>query len=118
MVKLKTKKTQKNSDYDKQIKEILENFDFDYVQELMSWDKARRDYDDYGRIINKKPWEIYINGSFKIPTLSDLRNLASKLLHEAASENLYQISTGPFEVTKRNGRLKLNCVVEQWQYEY
>ena len=64
-----------------------------------------------------------IDKDYKIPKVSDLRNIASHLLDdiinkvESLKENYYSIRTGPFKVTYRYGFLELDFIVESWSAE-
>ena len=104
-----------------QKQEILENFCFEQVAMIMSM-PCMPVMDDID-IIGYKPWYILIDKDYKIPKVSDLRNIASHLLDdiinkvESFKEDYYTIHTGPFKVTYRYGFLELDFIVESWSVE-
>ena len=106
-----------------QKQEILENFCFEQVAMIMSMPcvPVMDDYDI--DIIGYKPWDMLIDEDYKIPKVSDLRNIASHLLDdiidkvESSKEDYYAIHTGPFKVTYNHGFLELCFVVESWSAE-
>ena len=97
---------------------ILENFCFEQVAMSMP---VMDDYDI--DIIGYKPWDMLVDKDYKIPKVSDLRNIASHLLDdiinkvESSKEDYYAIHTGPFKVTYRYGFLELDFIVESWSAE-
>lgn len=106
-----------------QKQEILENFCFEQVAMIMSMPCMPVMGDYYTGIIGYKPWNILIDKDYKIPKVSDLRNLASHLLDdiinkvESFKEDYYSIYTGPFKVIYRYGFLELDFIVESWDTE-
>ena len=104
-----------------QKQEILENFCFEQVAMIMSM--PCMPVMDYIDIIGYNPWYILIDKDYKIPKVSDLRNIASHLLDdiinkvESFKEDYYTIHTGPFKVTYRYGFLELDFIVESWSVE-
>jgi hypothetical protein len=121
---LRKKSKQNHEDYlslEKQYQNIMDCFDFLHVQQMMNWEKARVNYDDYLNHMSYSQWKIYINGAFKIPSIEELRHEASKLLKSAidfAKRNpktdFYSTGTGPFKVIYRYGILELSCDFESW----
>lgn len=114
-----------------QFDNIMENFDFKHVYMMMCWDKARVDYDDEGNHVSYSKWVMYTgNGglsdvnSFKVPTIEELKTMASKMLKEVirfsknnSKSKFYCTGTGPFKAIYRYGILELECVFENWSYD-
>lgn len=122
---MKTKRTIHNKDYYPipdlytQLEDIMSNFDFEQVLEYMNWDKSRREYDEDGRCIGTHTWKVFVNGSFKIPTLEELKQFAREQLievikHYQKTKEYTFTSCGPFTSTCRNDVLELNCILERW----
>ncbi len=121
---MKVKKTKKTySDIPSladQYENIMKNFDFDRVQEFMSWEKSHRTYDDDGNCESKSPWRMYCGpGEYRIPTVEDLKECARSLLTRVmqSKEPVAYIATGPFKAILRYGMLELDCVIESWHYD-
>lgn len=115
-------KKKSSIDYQKQINEILEEFDFDYVHEFMLQDTAIRVYDDYGNVTNTSQWRIYLHGDLVIPDIQDLKDVAKDLLervshNSAFNKGFYYIHTGPFRAECINGELSLLFVAKSWECE-
>lgn len=111
------KKRQQNKEENSlinQYHDIMKYFDFELVQEYMAWDKSRREYDDEGNLIKKRPWKMYFpDGGYRVPTVEDLKSLASSLLEDVI--NGYEfVQTGPFKVYKSGDKLVLECIIQGW----
>ena len=106
-----------------QKQEILENFCFEQVAMIMSMPCMPITGESDTYIIGYTPWKMLIDKDYKIPKVSDLRNLASHLLDdiinkvESSKEDYYSIHTGPFRVIYRYGFLELNFIAESWSVE-
>lgn len=111
--------------------DIMNNFDFKHVQMMMSWDKARVEYDLEGNHINYKPWEIYHHDAkfcsifepkfMYVPSEQELREQASKHLlnlieyiEKHPREKYHYTATGPFKYTYRYGIIELECIFHSW----
>lgn len=106
---------------DEQYKSIMENFDFLHVQQMMTWEKARVEYDEDFNHMRYDQWKMMVGRDFKVPTVKELRDLASKQLKSAidfAKKNprnkFYMTGSGPFKTICRYGVLELTCDFESW----
>lgn len=113
-----------------QYEDIMNNFDFKHVQMMMSWDKARVEYDFNGNHIGYKQWEMYhkevkykdFNYKFMyVPTELELRLQASEYLlklieyvEKHPRQRYYCTATGPFKYIYRWGIIELECVFHNW----
>lgn len=113
-----------------QYEDIMNNFDFKHVQMMMSWDKARVEYDFDGNHVEYKPWEMYhknakgsmFNPKFMyVPDELELRLQASEYLlklieyiEKHPRERYYCTATGPFKYTYRWGIIELECIFHSW----
>lgn len=113
-----------------QYEDIMNNFDFKHVQMMMSWDKARVEYDFDGNHIEYKPWETYhknAKGSIfepkflYVPSEQELRLQASEYLlklieyvEKHPREKYHYTATGPFKYTYRYGIIELECIFHSW----
>lgn len=114
-----------------QYKDIMNNFDFKHVQMMMSWDKARVEYDFDGNHIEYKPWEMYHNNAkfsnifepkfLYVPSEQELRLQASEYLlklieyiEKHPREKYHYTATGPFKYTYRYGIIELECIFHSW----
>ena len=105
--------------YDEQIKEILDNFDFDYVHKIMHMDVRKNSDGEY------EPWEVAthltLDGDYttSLPTYPYLVNLATMLLQTAAAadNDVYITRSGPFRVIKSFNRLILDFTMHTWSYD-
>lgn len=98
-----------------QKKDILANFDFNHVAEVMKMN-IHKDHDT-GECT---PWEIFFkNTGFHLPTPEGLIEYATLLLDSAinCSVDVSIERFGPFRVTKAFDRLILDFVVESWSYD-
>ncbi len=88
-------------DYQKQIDEIMDYFDFDRVKKVMDFLK----------------WEWGYPG--EVPEVAQIRQLARKLLNEAANSHIsrYSTGTGGFNVYKEDCYLSLVFELAQWHCE-
>lgn len=107
-------------DLDKQKQDILENFDFDIVLNIMHIPcKAIYD-DDLDKVIGYEPWSVYCNGYIHIPNAKELRYIAIELIDDVIKyvkdypNKWYNIATGPFEVFYGNGVISLKFIMESW----
>lgn len=96
-----------------QIQEILHEFNFDNVHYLMSlsiWPV----YNDYGIIIDKKPWSWLNVG---VPNVNKLKEFALQLLlkvSENSDDTTTTIESGGFKASNYSGKLCLEFVVENY----
>lgn len=102
--------------------EIMNNFDFEYLQLFMSSNIARPVYaDNISKFIGTKNWKILTKNGFEVPTVEELKdgalNLINKLIEEHSKENYCSISTGPFKVSIIGGRLYLETILIDWYYD-
>jgi hypothetical protein len=93
---------------------ILKNFDFIRVANTM----AMNIYKDW-ETGQYYPWRITVSYGFHVPTVDDLKELATNLMNAAinCSHSVYITRSGPFRVTKAYGRLILDFVVTSWSYD-
>ena len=105
----------------KQYEEIMEYFDFLHVQQMMHWEKALVTYDDDGNHQNYHQWMMWIGNELKIPSIEELRAIASKLLKSTIrfaelnpKSEFYMEGTGPFRAMYRYGALELLCDFKSW----
>lgn len=104
-----------SSVYEKQIRDIMDNFDFDYVQQFMSWEKSYREYDENNQVISEHPWKVHIkSGKFEVPSTQELKDFAKCLLESCVYSNNTSVACGPFKVTCNNGTLLLECIIEHY----
>lgn len=101
---------------------ILSDFCFEQVATIMATPCVPIYKDSTSEIIGYKPWVMYINKTFKVPSIGDLYCLADQLLDDIIKEvyknpkNNYQfIASGPFKVTYLHGNLTFEFVVESWE---
>ena len=95
--------------------EIINNFDFKYLQLFMSSSIARPVYEDTGEFLETESWRILTRNGYKIPSIEELKSLALNLLeeiiHKYTGEPYYLIQTGPFRVSIIYGKLFLETVL-------
>ena len=93
---------------------ILKNFDFVRVANTM----AMNIYKDW-ETGQYYPWRISVSYGFHVPTVDDLKELATNLMNAAidCSHSVYITRSGPFRVIKAYGRLILDFVVTSWSYD-
>lgn len=101
--------------------EIMNNFDFKYLQLFMSSSIARPVYEDTGEFLKTESWKILTKNGFKVPTVEELKdsalNLINELIKKHSKENYYSISTGPFKVSIIGERLYLETILIDWYYD-
>lgn len=115
-----------------QYEDIMNNFDFKHVQMMMSWDKARANYDWDGNHTGYEPWKTaHFNYKFNpdthsvehmwVPTEQELKEQASEYLlklieyiEKHPREKYHYTATGPFKYTYRWGIIELECVFHSW----
>ena len=94
---------------------ILNNFDFQYVSEVMAT-SIRKDI--YG---NKHPWKITMRYASEpvIPSEMQLRMMALDMMIPAinTSEKVYITRSGPFRLIKVHNRLILDFVLKTESYD-
>ena len=93
---------------------ILKNFDFTRVANTI----AMNIYKDW-KTGQYSPWRITVSYGFHVPTVDDLKTLATDLMNAAinCSHSVYVTRSGPFRVIKAYGRLILDFVVTSWSYD-
>lgn len=93
---------------------ILENFDFTRVANTM----AMNIYKDWNTG-TYSPWRMVVSYGYHVPTVEDLKELATDLMNAAidCSHYVYITRSGPFRVIKAYGRLILDFVVTSWSYD-
>ena len=93
---------------------ILENFDFTRVANTMAMN-INKDWNT-GKY---SPWRIVVSYGFHVPTVEDLKELATTLMNAAidCSRSVYITRSGPFRVIKVHGRLILDFVITSWSYD-
>ena len=100
-------------DKKEQIQEILHEFNFDNVHYLMSlsiWPV----YNDYGIIIDRKPW-IWDNAG--VPDVNELKKFALEILLKVSKnsdDTTTTVESGGFKASNYFGRLCLEFVVENY----
>lgn len=119
-----TKNCECEPSLEEQYEEIMKNFDFLHVQQMMTWEKARVEYDEDLNHIGYDQWKMMIGEKFKVPTVKELQDFASKQLKSAinfAKKNprnkFYMTGSGPFKIVCRYGILELTCDFESWSYD-
>lgn len=83
----------------KKTKEILKNFDFKKVHEVM----------------NHLNWVWCINEEYKVPSVKELKKTAKELIKQIKKADVYVIATGGFEVRKDKETITLQFVLESWE---
>ena len=100
--------------------EIMNNFDFEYLQLFMRSSIARPIYND-NKFIGTQNWKILTKTGFDVPTVEKLKDIALNLIEEIITEHskeiCYSISTGPFKVSIISGRLYLETILIDWYYD-
>lgn len=93
---------------------ILKNFDFLRVANIMAMNICR----DWNTG-TYSPWKIVVRYGFHVPTVEDLKELATDLMNAAidCSHSVYITRSGPFRVIKAYGRLILDFVITSWSYD-
>lgn len=94
--------------------EILKNFDFTRVANIMAMNVYKNwNTNEY------TPWRMSLSYGFHVPSVDDLRIIAVKLINSAIKcpKSLYISRTGPFRVIKAHGRLILDFVITSWSYD-
>ena len=93
---------------------ILENFDFTRVANTMAMN-INKDWNTG----TYSPWRIVVSYGFHVPTVEDLKELATTLMNAAidCSRSVYITRSGPFRVIKVHGRLILDFVITSWSYD-
>lgn len=106
---------------EKQKIDILSNFCFEQAATIMATPCMPVYNNSTSEIVGYKPWQVYINKTFKVPGVGDLYCLADRLLDDVIKEvrkdpksNYQFIASGPFKVTYLYGNLTLDFVVESW----
>ena len=104
-----------------QKRDILSNFCFEQVATIMATPCMPVYNNSTSEIVGYKPWQVYINKTFKVPNVGDLYCLADRLLddvinevHKDSKSNYQSIASGPFKVTYLYGNLTLDFIVESW----
>ena len=104
-----------------QKRDILSNFCFEQVATIMATPCMPVYNNSTSEIVGYKPWQVYINKTFKVPNVDDLYCLADRLLDDVINEvhkdpksNYQSIASGPFKVTYLYGNLTLDFIVESW----
>lgn len=122
MVKLKEIKKRIVDDtppLEDQINDIIDNFNFDLVAEYMEY-FGRGVHNEQGDYIGRERWKMACEDGFHVPTVSDLKTLARRLLEDVISKlrgNYTYVATGPFKAIRRYDILELNFVPESWSYD-
>lgn len=101
----------------KQIKDIMDNFDFEGVRLALN-QPIYADYDEDGRIVGRDRWCMVTRDGYKVPTYNDLVTFANKLLLEVASkddENYHSVRQGPFLAYNRFGIIGLIFNAQSWE---
>lgn len=121
---MKVKKTETHSDTPPlmvQYRYIMQNFDFDRVQEFMEWRYSYRNYNDEGDCIGKSEWKMCLaDKEYRVPTTRELKEIASSLLVDLMESQkhcksaMISMATGPFKAIYRYGILELDCIIESW----
>lgn len=85
----------------KHIDEILDNFDFEKVREVMIF-------------LN---WKWFFSSGYRIPTVDEIKDSAIKLLNEVASNKnkTYSVATGGFKASKYDKDLELEFTIEDYR---
>lgn len=120
---MKTKQNVKNSNFTdedylptlhEQRDNILKNFNFTQVANIM----AMNIYKDWNTG-QCTPWRIMVSYGFHVPTVDDLKALATDLINAAikCSHSVYITRSGPFRVIKAHGRLILDFVITSCSYD-
>jgi len=114
---------------EEQKKDILENFNFALVANIMAtpckpvyrWDVVDTpDIGDFDIIVGYQPWKIYVRtNEFKVPNEGELRFIADRLLNDVikyakSGGNYYSMATGPFKAIYGYGTLELDFIMESW----
>ena len=105
--------------YREQIDEILECFDFVTVAHIMQF-PLFPEYGDFGEIVDRHPWSMFLKGKFGVPTVSELMHFAEDLLLQVSKrseEEASYVHCGCFKATNWYGRLALEFVVKEWTCE-
>ena len=99
--------------FEDQMLDILDNFDFQYVANVMAMD-IRKNLE--GQMV---PWEVYISNNKRIPTVEDLINFAIEDMRAAikADNPVYISRSGPFRVIKAYNRLILDFCLKTHSYD-
>ena len=99
-----------------QKEDILQNFDFEYVLDVLLIPNIYKD--PYTGI--RTAWTLY-NGMHQVeyPTVATLKSIASNLLTGAiqCADPVYIGRCGPFRVIKAESRLILDCILTTWSYD-
>lgn len=120
---MKTKQNVQNSNFtdedflptlSEQRDNILKNFDFTRVANTM----AMNIYKDWNTG-TYSPWRMVVRYGYHVPTVEDLKELATDLMNVAinCSHSVYVTRSGPFRVIKVHGRLILDFVITSWSYD-
>ena len=100
-----------------QKQDILNNFDFDQVEMIMSMPCLKESEDLY------RPWKMIYDGKLVHYNKALLKDLADKLLSEVielyiqSNDELIYTATGPFKAECRHGILELSFVVNRWSWD-
>jgi len=86
--------------YQNQIDEIMDNFEFDRVQKMMT----------------SIDWTWYTDGESKIPSQPELREAARSCLRTVAEKDCFMVGSGGFTAINREGCLSLYWGVS-WECE-
>lgn len=124
---LKPKKPNLEAKYDVpsldyQVKDILHNFNFEQVLKVMET-PCQAVFDEDGKVIEYQIWKLYNKGSFRLPSVEELKQLAADLLWhmvdlvKKSKEEYHIIGTGPFKVTYRWGVIELDFVLTSWSWD-
>lgn len=105
----------------KQYEDILDNFSFANLATVMTSPCKPVWNTDYTKILGYQSWTMFVGKTLKVPSESDLKQLASDLLLETinyiikhSNEKYYMVATGPFKVVYRWGILELDAILESW----
>lgn len=97
----------------KRIEEIMNNFNFELVHKVMSLE-IFPEYDEYGNIERYDSWKTVLpNGGYGVPTVTELRNLAWKMLYQTVNVHS-EIHEGPFITLYDEDELTLIFACESW----
>ena len=93
----------------------MKNFNFDGVARIMKT-PCKAEYDDDGNIIKYDYWRIFDGHKLVIPSVDQLKDIASDLLDEVMcnTEDVTWVGTAGFRAIKRYDILELDFVLESW----
>ena len=93
----------------------MKNFNFDGVARVMNT-PCKAEYDEDGNIIKYDYWRIFDGSKLVVPSVSQLKNIASELLDEVLTkdDDIAYVGTAGFKAIKRYDTLELDFVLESW----